>query len=80
MESKEKKEELTLALKQFVKIVYIDFGIQKLSGKLQGWYKLNWEDFYKELKKQGINFNECMVKDWQDFFHKHKSRVVSLMA
>ena len=80
MESMEKKEELTLALKQFVKIIYIDFGIQKLSGRLQNWYKLNWDDFYKELKKQNINFNECMMKDWQDFFHKHKSKVVSLMA
>jgi Trm5-related predicted tRNA methylase len=79
MESGEKQKELKLALKQFIKVVYVDFGIEKLSGKLQNWYRLSWEDFYKELKKQNINFNECLVKDWHDFFHNHQSKVISLM-
>jgi hypothetical protein len=79
MESVEKDKELTLALKQFIKIVYIDFGIEKLSGKMQNWYKLSWNDFYQELKKQNINFNECLMKDWQDFFYKHQTKVISLM-
>jgi hypothetical protein len=79
MESGEKEKELTLALKQFIKIIYIDFGIKKLSGKMQSWYKLSWDDFYKELIKQNIKFNECLMKDWQDFFHKHQSKVISLM-
>ena len=79
MESEDKEKELTLALKQFLKILYVDFGIKKLSGKMQRWYKLSWDDFYKELKKQNINFNECLIKDWQDFFQKHQSKVASLM-
>jgi hypothetical protein len=80
MESGEKEKELSLALKQFLKIIYVDFGIQKLNGKMQSWYKLSWDDFYKELKKQNINFNECLIKDWKDFFHNHQSKVNSLLA
>jgi hypothetical protein len=79
MESVEKEKELTLALKQFLKIIYVDFGIQELSGKMRSWYKLSWNDFYNELKKHNINFNECLMKDWEDFFHKHQSKVISLM-
>ncbi|MFL5731006.1 MAG: hypothetical protein ACJ75J_16075 [Cytophagaceae bacterium] len=80
MESREREKELSLVLKQFIKVIYIDFGIQKLTGKMQNWYKLSWEDFYSELKKKDVRFNECLMKDWQDFFHKHKSKVASLMV
>jgi hypothetical protein len=78
-EIKEKNKELTLALKQFLKIIYIDFGIKDVNRRMQEWYKLSWEEFHQELLKNQVKFSECLLKDWKEFFHNHKNKVLSFM-
>jgi len=72
-------EELALALTQFYKVLYIDFGISKFNERISGWYNLTWEEFRKELENHSINFNHCLLSDWESFFHIHKRKVLSLM-
>jgi hypothetical protein len=76
---KDKNKELSLALKQFLKIIYIDFGIKEVNKKMQEWYKLSWEDFHKELVKHEVRFTDCLLNDWKDFFHNHKKKVLFFM-
>ena len=74
-----KEKELTLALTQFFKLIYVDFGIRKVNDKLRNWYELSWEEFKRELESQSVKLNECLMSDWQDFFQRHKNKVMSLM-
>ncbi|MFN6945221.1 MAG: hypothetical protein ACK4ND_09755 [Cytophagaceae bacterium] len=79
METADKNYDLSLALSQFFKVVYVDFGIQKINDRIKEWYKLSWEEFESELKKNQIKYSDCMMKDWKDFFHLHKKKVLNLM-
>lgn len=75
----EKEKELSLALNQFYKLIYVDFGIKKINSKLKNWYHLSWEEFKSELKKFKVRMNESLLNDWEEFFHNHKMKVNSLM-
>jgi hypothetical protein len=79
MTENKKEKELTLALTQFFKLIYVDFGINKINDKLRNWYELSWEEFKKELESHSVKFNDCLISDWKDFFQRHKNKVVSLM-
>jgi hypothetical protein len=79
LEPKEKNKELSLALKQFVKIIYIDFGIKDINKKMQEWYKLSWEEFHGELVKHQVRFTDCLLNDWKEFFNNHKKKVLHFM-
>ncbi|GAL83386.1 hypothetical protein MYP_612 [Sporocytophaga myxococcoides] len=72
-------KELALALTQFYKVLYIDFGISNFNERISGWYNLTWEEFKIELENHSINFNHCLLNDWEAFFHIHKRKVLSLM-
>lgn len=74
-----KEKELTLALTQFFKLIYVDFGINKFNDKLKNWYHLSWDEFRKELENQSVKFNDCLLSDWKDFFQRHKNKVLGLM-
>lgn len=73
------EKELSLALTQFLKILYIDFGITNYTKKITNWYKLSWEEFKNELEQEDVKFNPCLLEDWQNFFQHHKKKVLSLM-
>jgi hypothetical protein len=79
METMENEKELSLALSQFLKLIYVDFGINKFNDRIRNWYELTWDEFRKELENQSVRFNDCLVSDWQDFFHKHKAKVHGLI-
>ncbi len=78
MEKNDKEKELSLALNQFFKIVYVDFGISELNDTIQRWYELSWDEFKRELEKQSVKLNECLYNDWKDFFHHQKEKVHNL--
>lgn len=79
MENTIKNQELDVALSQFFKILYVDFGINKLNDKIKKWYELSWEEFKQELERQSVKWNDCLVQDWKDFFHNHKNKVLNLL-
>lgn len=78
-EMKKNNKDLELALTQFLKMIYVDFGINKFNSKIKGWYLLSWEEFKKELEREKVKFNQCMLNDWEDFFHFQKNKVLSMM-
>jgi hypothetical protein len=79
MEEISKDNELSLAIGQFFKLMYVDFGIDKLNDKIKKWYELSWEEFRNELENQSVKLNECLIQDWKEFFNYQKSKVLSLM-
>jgi RNA processing factor Prp31 len=79
MEKATKENELTAMLTQFMKVIYVDFGINKVSEKIKNWYELSWDEFKKELENHSVKWNDCLIQDWKDYFTKHKSKVQKLL-
>ena len=79
MEKTIKDQELNVALSQFFKILYVDFGINKLNDRIKNWYELSWDEFKKELEEQSVKWNDCLVQDWKDYFTRHKTKVLNLL-
>lgn len=75
-----RKADLNLALQQFFKIVYVDFGIRTKNNRLNQWYQLSWDEFKEELEKEKVKLTRSLHDDWKDFFHRHKQKVISLMS
>ena len=75
----EKESELSLALTQFYKLIYVDFGIKTITGKLKNWYQLSWEEFKQELNRFKAKYNDSILQDWEPFFNSQKVKVQSLM-
>jgi hypothetical protein len=40
---------------------------------------MSWEEFKEELAKNKIRISECLIHDWENYFHNHKKKVLSLM-
>lgn len=80
MEKSVKEKELSVVLSQFLKIIYVDFGISKVSDRIKHWYELSWDDFKKELESHSVKWNDCLLQDWKDFFNRHKSKVHNLLS
>ncbi|WMJ73075.1 hypothetical protein RCC89_07860 [Cytophagaceae bacterium ABcell3] len=66
-------------MSQFFKVIYIDFGIERINNKIKDWYKLSWDEFERELNNHQVKYSDCMMKDWREFFINHKRKVLKLM-
>lgn len=74
-----KESDLSLAMSQFFKLLYVDFGIKNINEKIREWHKLTWDEFREELEKEKVRFNTCSLSDWEEFFHIHQKKVKSLL-
>ncbi len=79
MKNNNKQNELAFILNQFLKMVFVDFGIRKSNDKIQKWYELSWDEFKKELEGQSVKINEYLINDWKEFFNNHKTKVQRLL-
>jgi prefoldin subunit 5 len=60
-------------------------GLDKLNGKLEKWYILEFADFIKELNKaiKGVKGTPLTKKDefeWMDLFEENKKKALELKA
>jgi hypothetical protein len=70
---------------KFIKYLYSQFAIEKLSTKLQNWYDLDFGDFIKELNKAikkagGEKLTKLDEMDWMDVFETKKAEAQNLKA
>ena len=55
-----------------------EFGLEKISTKLQNWYLLNFDEFIKELSKAKVKLSLSQKADWEDYFIAEKSKAETL--
>ena len=56
------------------------FEIEKLSTKLQNWYKLQFKDFLKELKKAKVQLSLSEEAEWIPYFSEQKQKAQELKS
>lgn len=73
------KELQNIAIK-FSKLLASEFVEIELSKKLQEWYKLEFADFVKELKKKKVELTLPQKSEWMDFFETEKQKANTLQS
>ena len=63
---------------KFQRMIVREFGLEKISTKLQNWYLLNFAEFIKELSKVKMKLNLSQKADWEDYFIAEKSKAETL--
>jgi type I restriction-modification system DNA methylase subunit len=82
-----KSDQLMVSNKEFYECIHkffsltnSDFGISKLSKKLETFYTLTWSEFEKELSKNKITLLGVQKEDWLDRFERFKKQALDLKS
>lgn len=62
----------------FLTIFKSNIGKDKVTQKLENWYKLDWNEFFKELEKSKIKLSLPKQKEWKNFFAEEKNKIMPL--
>ncbi|WP_238584566.1 Eco57I restriction-modification methylase domain-containing protein [Chryseobacterium sp. Leaf180] len=65
---------------KFLRIFKEEYKINKLSKKLEGWYKLSFSEFLAELKKQKVELSLSQKADLEEYFDREKTKAVDLQS
>lgn len=71
-------KELQEISQKFQRMITREFGLEKISTKLQNWYLLNFDEFIKELSKAKVKLSLSQKADWEDYFIAEKSKAETL--
>ncbi|NVP17558.1 Eco57I restriction-modification methylase domain-containing protein [Candidatus Gracilibacteria bacterium] len=63
---------------KFLNRLKTSFGIEKLSGKLEKFYDLDFGGFVNELKKNKINLSLKDQDEWEDYFNSYKNEILEI--
>lgn len=69
----------TLQMQQFkvVNMLQRDFGLEKPSKKLESWYELSLQEFFKELSKSKIELSSIQKDEVQEYFETHQKQAIA---
>jgi len=73
-----KNKELQEIQKRFTKLLQSELKIEKLSEKLEDWYKLSFDEFLAEIKKKKVELKLDQKAEWMDFFEKEKKAALAV--
>ncbi|KQT22039.1 restriction endonuclease subunit M [Chryseobacterium sp. Leaf404] len=65
---------------KFQRNVKREFSIEKLSKKLESWYKFPFSDFLTELKKLKAELSLSQKADWEDYFIAEQQKAIALQS
>jgi hypothetical protein len=65
-------------IKKFHSLISSDFGIDKFSKKMEGFYNLKWAEFEKELNKSKITLLGIQKEDWLDRFERFRKQAIEI--
>lgn len=65
---------------KFQRTLQREFSIEKLSKKLESWYKLSFSDFLTELKKLKAELSLSQKAEWEDYFLAEQQKAITLQT
>ena len=71
-------EILHLRITKFNALLQSDFGLSKLSRKLETWYELTFTEFLEELSKAKVKLSLQQKSEWMDYFTQQKQQAQPL--
>ncbi|SIP91736.1 TaqI-like C-terminal specificity domain-containing protein [Chryseobacterium sp. RU37D] len=65
---------------KFQRTLLREFSIEKLSKKMENWYKLPFSNFLDEIKKQKIELTLSQKAEWEDYFLSEQQKATTLQT
>jgi hypothetical protein len=65
---------------KFLALLKSEFGLDKLGGKLEQWYTLDFAAFVAELTKKKIPLTLAQKAEWMEHFEKQKAIASTIKA
>ena len=65
---------------KFLKRVTDNFELEKLSKKLETFYKSDFKTFLKELKKKKVTLSLTQQDEWEAYFEGYQKELLELQA
>jgi type I restriction-modification system DNA methylase subunit len=65
---------------KFLKRISTNFEIEKLSKKLEAFYKYDFKTFLKELKKKKVTLTLIQQDEWEEYFEAYQKELLDLQA
>lgn len=75
-----KNKELHDVSSKFLALLKSEFGLDKLGGKLEQWYTLDFAAFVAELTKKKIPLKLAQKAEWMEHFEKQKITAAALKS
>jgi len=84
IEKADKMLELNKALQtknqKFLKRVQDNLSLDKLSKKLESFYKYDFKTFVAELKKKKVNLSLVQQDEWEEYFESYQKELLELQS
>ena len=71
-------KKLFVKINRFIIRIKSNLGLEKTTQKLESFYKLNFEEFLKELSKQKITLSLKQQDEWENYFNEYKLKLIKL--
>ena len=65
---------------KFLKRVSDNFELEKLSKKLEAFFKSDFKTFLKELKKKKVTLSLTQQDEWEEYFESYQKDLLELQA
>ena len=69
-----------LKKQKFLKRITDNFELEKLSKKLEAFYKSDFKTFLKELKKKKVTLTLTQQDEWEEYFESYQKELLELQA
>lgn len=64
---------------RFIKRIENNFEMDKISKRLEKFYKMDFKRFLDELSKNKVRLNLDQQDEWEDYFNKYKANILDLI-
>jgi len=69
-----------VTVSKFLKRVQENLSLDKLSKKLEAFYKYDFKTFVAELKKKKVNLSLVQQDEWEEYFESYQKELLELQA
>jgi hypothetical protein len=63
---------------KFTRNIQREFNLEKLSGKLENWFQIPFNEFLKELEKNKVKLKLSQKSEWEEYFMQESNKALSI--
>jgi SpoVK/Ycf46/Vps4 family AAA+-type ATPase len=63
---------------KFTRSIQREFNLEKLSGKLENWFQIPFNEFLKELEKNKVKLKLSQKSEWEEYFILESNKALAI--
>jgi hypothetical protein len=71
-------KELQETSQKFQRNIQREFNLEKLSGKLENWFQIQFNEFLKELEKSKVKLKLSQKVEWEEYFMQESQKALAI--